>query len=69
MFQVLVINDWHAIAEVFEHATRCSNPQIVFPFFILGNLVGASILVNVITAFFVEGKTLSHSQPPLNYTR
>lgn len=54
MFQVLVVNDWHAIAEVFEHASRCSSPKIVYPFFVIGNLVGVSILLNVITAFFVE---------------
>ena len=56
MFQVLVVNDWHAIAEVFVHATRCSSPKIVYPFFITGNLIGVSILLNLITAFFVECK-------------
>ena len=56
MFQVLVVNDWHAIAEVFMYANRCSSPIIVYPFFILGNLFGVSILLNVITAFFVECK-------------
>jgi len=59
MFQVLVVNDWHAIAEVFLFASRCSDPRIVYPFFILGNLVGVSILLNVITAFFVECKLLA----------
>lgn len=54
MFQVLVVNDWHAIAEVFLHASRCARPEIVYPFFITGNLVGVSILLNVVTAFFVE---------------
>ena len=56
MFQVLVVNDWHAIAEVFLYANRCSSPAIVYPFFILGNLVGVSILLNLVTAFFVECK-------------
>lgn len=56
MFQVLVVNDWHAIAEVFLYASRCSSPQIVYPFFVVGNLVGVNILLNVITAFFVECK-------------
>lgn len=56
MFQVLVVNDWHAIAEVFLYADRCSSPNIVYPFFILGNLIGVSILINVVTAFFVECK-------------
>jgi hypothetical protein len=54
MFQVLVVNDWHAIAEVFLYADRCSSPYIVYPFFIIGNLVGVSIMLNVLTAFFVE---------------
>lgn len=54
MFQVLVVNDWHAVAKVFLFAERCSSPYIVFPFFIAGNLVGVSIMLNVLTAFFVE---------------
>ena len=54
MFQVLVVNDWHAIAEVFLYASRCASPYIVYPFFICGNLVGVSIMLNVLTAFFVE---------------
>lgn len=54
MFQVLVVNDWHAIAHVFLFADRCSSPYIVFPFFIAGNLIGVSIMLNVLTAFFVE---------------
>lgn len=54
MFQVLVVNDWHAVAKVFLFAERCSSPYIVYPFFIAGNLVGVSIMLNVLTAFFVE---------------
>ena len=54
MFQVLVVNDWFALAEVFLNATRCSNPIIVYTFFVIGNLVGVSIMLNVLTAFFVE---------------
>ena len=54
MFQVLVVNDWHAVAKVFLFAERCSSPYIVFPFFIVGNLLGVSIMLNVLTAFFVE---------------
>ena len=54
MFQILVVNDWYAIAEVFLYADRCSSPYIVYPFFIIGNLVGVSIMLNVLTAFFVE---------------
>jgi len=55
MFQVLVVNDWHAIAEVFLYATRCADDFIVYPFFISANLIGVSIMLNVLTAFFVEG--------------
>ena len=54
MFQVLVVNDWHAVARVFLYAERCSSPYVVFPFFIAGNLVGVSIMLNVLTAFIVE---------------
>jgi hypothetical protein len=54
MFQVLVVNDWHAIAEVFQFASRCSSNYIVFPFFISANLFGVSVMLNVLTAFFVE---------------
>jgi hypothetical protein len=52
--QVLVVNDWHSIAQVFLYADRCSHPLFVYPFFILGNLIGVSIMLNVLTAFFVE---------------
>mmetsp|Transcript_37381 Transcript_37381/g.112007 ORF Transcript_37381/g.112007 Transcript_37381/m.112007 type:complete len:562 (-) Transcript_37381:253-1938(-) len=53
MFQVLVVNDWHAIAEVYLYAERCSDPKIVYSFFIGANLLSVSILLNVLTAFFV----------------
>ncbi len=56
MFQILVNNDWHAIAQVFLFANRCSSPYIVYPFFILGQILGGCILLNVVTAFFVECK-------------
>ena len=54
MFQVLVVNDWHAIAQVFLFASRCSSAYIVYPFFVVSNLIGVSIMLNVLTAFFVE---------------
>jgi hypothetical protein len=54
MFQVLVVNDWHAIARVFLYAGRCSSPFIVYPFFVACNLIGVSIMLNVLTAFFVQ---------------
>lgn len=53
MFQVLIINDWHAIAEVYLYATKHSSPYIVYPFFVGGNLISVSIMLNCLTAFFV----------------
>jgi len=53
MFQVLVVNDWHAIAQVFLLADRCSSCVIVYTFFISSNLFSVSILLNILTAFFV----------------
>jgi two pore calcium channel protein len=60
MFNVLVVNDWHAIAEVFLYADRCSSPYLVYPFFIAGIFCGVFIMLNVITAFFVECKCTAH---------
>jgi hypothetical protein len=45
IFNVLVVNDWNAIAEIFLHEDRCSSPYIVMPFFVLGNLIGVSIML------------------------
>jgi len=53
MFNIFVVNDWNAIANVYLHADRCSSPYIVYFFFISANLVGVSIMMNVLTAFFV----------------
>ncbi len=53
MFNIFVVNDWHAIANVYLFADRCNSPYIVYPFFISANLLGVSILLNVLTAFFV----------------
>lgn len=63
MFNIFVVNDWHAIAEVFLYADRCSSPMIVYPFFILSILCGVFIMLNVVTAFFVEGKFLRVFSP------
>jgi two pore calcium channel protein len=57
VFNILVVNDWHAIAEVFLYANRCSSPFVVYPFFIATILVAVCIILNVITAFFVECKS------------
>jgi hypothetical protein len=54
MFQILAVNDWYAIAEVFLFATTNASAYIVYPFFIIANLICVSIMLNVLTAFFVE---------------
>ena len=53
MFNIFVVNDWQTIASVYLFADRCSSPYIVYPFFISANLLGVSMLLNVLTAFFV----------------
>ena len=53
MFQVLIVNDWHAIAEVYLHASKYASPYIVYPFFVGANLVSVSIMLNCLIAFFV----------------
>lgn len=53
MFNIFVVNDWQTIANVYLFADRHNAPSIVYPFFISANLVGVSILLNVLTAFFV----------------
>lgn len=52
-FQMLVANDWHLIAEVFILPINTYMNKLVYPFFIVGNIVLVSILLNVLTAFFV----------------
>lgn len=56
IFNILVVNDWHAIAHVFLYASRCSSPYIVYPFFVATICCAVFIMLNVITAFFVECK-------------
>jgi len=53
IFQVLVINDWHAIALVFILPGSATN-VLVYPYFVLANLVLTSVLLNVMIAFFVN---------------
>ena len=53
MFNVLIVNDWHAISEVFLYGSEFSAPYIVYPFFVLANLVCVNIMLNCMTAFFV----------------
>lgn len=54
MFQILTVNDWYAIANVFLLANRNSAQFVVYLFFIIANLICVSIMLNVLTAFFVE---------------
>jgi hypothetical protein len=53
MFHVQIVNDWHAIADVYLHASKHSSPLVVYPFFVGANLVCVSIMLNCLTAFFV----------------
>ncbi len=53
MFNIFVVNDWHEIATVYLHADRFNSPYVVYTFFMTANLLGVSILLNVLTAFFV----------------
>jgi hypothetical protein len=54
LFQVLVINDWHAIAQVFILPGHTATNALVYPFFIIANLALTSVLLNVMIAFFVN---------------
>ena len=56
MFNVAVVNDWHAIAEVFLYADRNSSDLLVYSFFVSAICCMVFIMINVITAFFVESK-------------
>jgi hypothetical protein len=59
IFNVAVVNDWHAIAQVFLYADRNASPVIVYVYFISAICITVFIMLNVITAFFVECKLLS----------
>jgi len=56
VFNVMVVNDWHEIARVFLYADRFSEPRFVYPYFVVVVLVAVCVMLNVITAFFVESK-------------
>lgn len=62
IFNVLVVNDWHQIARVFLYADRYSQTYIVYSFFIVVVLIAVCIMLNLITAFFVESKFIVFSQ-------
>jgi len=54
MFNIAVVNDWHAISDVYLFADRNSSTMIIYPFFIGAIFLMVFIMVNVIIAFFVE---------------
>ena len=56
IFNLLIGNDWNVIAGVF---LTVSSPEVVFPFFMGANFFLSCILLNVVTAFFVEGMLYS----------
>jgi hypothetical protein len=60
VFNIMVSNDCHEIAKVFLYADRLSHRFIVYPSFILVVLVAVCIMLNIITAFFVESKQYPH---------
>lgn len=64
MFNVAVVNDWHAIAEVFSYADRNSSDLVVYSFFVAAICFMVFIMINVITAFFVETFVTKTNEPP-----
>jgi len=54
MFQVLVVNDWHIIAQVFFVQNSYIRNSLIYPFFISANIICVNLLMNVLIAFFVE---------------
>jgi hypothetical protein len=63
MFNIAVVNDWHAIAEVYLYAERNRHPLIVYTFFIGAISTTVFIMLNVITAFFVESFVTKRHDP------
>ena len=63
MFNIAVVNDWHAIAEVYLYADRNSHPLIVYTFFVGAISTTVFIMLNVITAFFVESFVTKTNDP------
>lgn len=63
VFNLLIVNDWHAIAEVYLYAEWNSHPLIVYPFFVSAICIGVFIMLNVITAFFVESFVTKRHEP------
>jgi Ion transport protein len=63
MFNVAVVNDWHALAQVFLYADRNSSPWIVYTFFVTAICITVFIMLNVITAFFVGSFVTQRNDP------
>ncbi len=63
MFNVLVGNDWHQIAAVYLYAERNSRPMLVYTFFVTAICITVFIMLNVITAFFVESFVTQRHDP------
>lgn len=63
MFNIAVVNDWHAIAEVYLYADRNSSSLMVYSYFILSLCFMVFIMINVITAFFVEAFVTKANEP------
>lgn len=53
VWNIMIVNDWPSIANVF---IGISPRWVVICYFICANLVLVSLLLNVLTAFFVGGK-------------
>lgn len=64
MFNVAVVNDWHAVAEVYLYADRNSSEVMVYSFFVSAICFMVFIMINVITAFFVETFVTKTNEPP-----
>ena len=64
MFNVAVVNDWHAIAAVYAYAERNSSELVVYTFFVSALCFMVFLMINVITAFFVETFVTKTNEPP-----
>lgn len=60
MYEVLVVNDWHAVAAVFFGIYQ--SQLVVYVFFISANLFVVNILLNVMISFFVGAFSLNDKE-------
>eukprot|EP00536_Pseudo-nitzschia_multiseries_P010321 jgi/Psemu1/202884/e_gw1.309.2.1 len=63
MFNVAVVNDWHAIAKVYTYADRNNSRPVVYSFFVSAICFIVYIMINVIIAFFVETFVTKTNEP------